>query len=241
MKDLFKNLLSRRRLFGASALAAFAPSTRASVSKPLYQDSVYTRLLGVRPLLSCRGHTTIYGGSLMPEEVLRAMAEANDQFVDMYELNAAAGRRIAEVMKTEAGLVTAGSFSAMLLGAAACLTGADREKIEALPHPTWAKRECLIPKGHRVVYDRAYRAAGMTIVQVDNKDQLTNAIGEKTAMIAGLGTVDRSRKPDVITLEELVAIGKKTGVPVLIDAASELPPVTIRLSVTRAVTRHWIG
>lgn len=233
MKDIFKNLLSRRGLFGTSALAALAPLTRASVSKPLYHDSVYKRLLGVSPLLSCRGHTTIYGGSLMPEEVLRAMAEANDQFVDMYELNAAAGRRIAEVMKTEAGLVTAGSFSAMLLGAAACLTGTDREKIEALPHPTWTKRECLIPKGHRVVYDRAYRAAGMTIVQVDNKDQLANAISEKTAMIAGLGTVDRSRRPDVITLEELVAVGKKAGVPVLIDAASELPPVT---SLTRYTT-----
>ena len=233
MKNLLKNLFSRRELFGTGALAALGFSGRATASRPLYQDSIYNRLLGVRPLLSCRGHTTIYGGSLMPEEVLRAMAEANDQFVDMYELNAAAGRRIAEVMKTEAGLVTAGSFSAMLLGAAACLTGTDREKIEALPHPTWAKRECLIPRGHRVVYDRAYRAAGMTIVQVDNKDQLRNAISEKTAMIAGLGSVDRSPRPDVITLEELVAVGKKAGVPVLIDAASELPPV---LSLTRYTT-----
>ena len=230
MKNLLKSLFSRRELFGTGAVAALTPLARASTSKPLYHDSVYNRLLNVRPLLSCRGHTTIYGGSLMPEEVLRAMAEANDQFVDMYELNAAAGRRIAELMKTEAGLVTAGSYSAMLLGAAACLTGTDREKIEALPHPTWTKRECLIPKGHRVVYDRAYRAAGMTIVQVDNKDQLANAISEKTAMIAGLGTVDRSRLPDVVTLEELVAIGKKARVPVLIDAASELPPVS---SLTR--------
>jgi L-seryl-tRNA(Ser) seleniumtransferase len=233
MKSILKKLLSRREVFGAGALAAFAPFTRGSVHKPLYHDSIYTRLLGVRPLLSCRGHTTIYGGSLMPAEVLRAMAEANDQFVDMYELNAAAGRRIAEVMRTEAGLVTAGSFSAMLLGAAACLTGTDREKIEALPHPTWPRRECLIPRGHRVVYDRAYRAAGMTIVQVDNKDQLTNAIGDKTAMIAGLGSVDRSRRPDLVSLEELVAVGKRARIPVLIDAASELPPVS---SLTRYTT-----
>jgi L-seryl-tRNA(Ser) seleniumtransferase len=230
MKNLFRNLLSRRDLFGTGVLAAFAPFAGASTPKPLYHDSVYQRLLGIRPLLSCRGHTTIYGGSLMPAEVLRAMAEANDQFVDMYELNVAAGRRIAEVMNTEAALVTAGSFSAMLLGGAACLTGTDREKIDALPHPTWPKRECLIPKGHRILYDRAYRAAGMMIVQVDNKDQLANAISEKTAMIAGLGTVDRSQRPDVISLEELVAVGKSAGVPVLIDAASELPPVS---SLTR--------
>lgn len=233
MRNILRNLLSRRDLFGAGALSFFAPFARATEPKPLYHDSIYARVLGVRPLLTCRGHTTIYGGSLMPPEVLRAMAEANDQFVDMHELNAAAGRRIAEVMKAEAGLVSAGSFSAMLLGAAACLTGNDREKIEALPHPTWPKRECLIPKGHRVEYDRAYRAAGMTIIEVDNKDQLTNAIGEKTAMIAGLGSVDRSPRSGVISLEELVAVGKKAGVPVLIDAASELPPV---FSLTRYTT-----
>lgn len=225
--------MSRRDLFGAGLVAALAPSGHAARSKPLYHESIYTRLLGVRPLLSCRGHTTIYGGSLMPPEVLRAMAEANDQFVDMYELNEAAGRRIAEVMKTEAALVTAGSFSAMLLGAAACLTGKDPEKIQALPHPTWVKRECLIPRGHRVVYDRAYRAAGMTIVQVENKDQLVNAISEKTAMIGALASTERARRPDVITLEELIVIGKKAGVPVLIDAASELPPVS---SLTRYTT-----
>src|SRR5258707_193374 len=187
LKDLFESAVarfSRREFFGVGGLAAFASGSGAATSKPLYQDSIYNRLLGVRPLLSCRGHTTIYGGSLMPAEVLRAMAEANDQFVDMFELNEAAGRRIAEIMKTEAALVSAGSFSAMLLGAAACLTGKDPVKIEALPHPTWAKRECLIAKGHRVVYDRAYRAAGMKIVQVENKDQLMNAITEKSAMIA---------------------------------------------------------
>ena len=104
------------------------------------------------------------------------MAEANDYFVDMHELNAAAGRRIAEVMKAEAALVTAGSFSAMILGAAACLTGdRTRARIDALPHPTWAKRECLTQKAHRFDYDRAYRAAGMTMVDVETKEQLINA------------------------------------------------------------------
>lgn len=221
--------IHRRHLLGAGALA-LAAGPAAARTKPLYNDSVYTRLLGVRPLLTCRGHTTIYGGSLMPPEVLRAMAEANDQFVDMYELNEAAGRRIAEIMKTEAALVTAGSFSAMLLGAAACLTGKDREKIEALPHPTWTKRECLILKDHRVVYDRAYRAAGMTLIEVAGREQLLQAIGPKTAMIGGLGSVERGGKAGVVMPQELIQIGKQAGVPVLIDAASELPPVA---SLTR--------
>jgi len=53
----------------------------------------------------------------------------------------AAALRIAEVMQAEAAMVTAGAFSAMVLGAAACLTGTDQSKIDALPFPTWQKTE----------------------------------------------------------------------------------------------------
>ena len=230
MVRLLRSLATRRDMFKAGAIGAFFGGSRTAGAKASGGDSIYTRLLGVRPLVTCRGHTTIYGGSLMPTEVLRAMAEANDHFVDMYELNQAAGRRIAEVMKTESALVSAGSFSAMLLGAAACLTGKDQEKMKALPHPTWPRRECLVLKSHRVVYDRAYKAAGMTIVEVETKDQLMNALGDKTAMIGVLASVERSRRPETVMPEELVAIGKRAQVPVLIDAASELPPVA---SLTR--------
>ena len=233
MHRFLRQLFTRRDVFRGGVAASLLGAARNAESKVLFQDSVYTRLLGVRPLLSCRGHTTIYGGSLMPTEVMRAMAEANDLFVDMYELNQAAGRRIAEVMKTEAGLVSAGSFSAMVLGAAACLTGKDPAKIEALPHPTWTRRECVILKGHRILYDRAYRAAGMTIVEVETKEQLINAIGEKTAMIGALASVERSQRPGTVMPQELVAIAKDKRVPILIDAASELPPV---LSLTRYTT-----
>ena len=64
----------------------------------------------------------------MQREVLNAMAEANEFFVDMRELNADAGRRAAEILGAEAALVTAGGFSGLILSAAACLTGSDEEK-----------------------------------------------------------------------------------------------------------------
>ena len=222
--------LSRRLLFRAlaGATGSMAAARGAEAGWP-GDDNIYSRLLGVRPLLSVRGHTTIIGGSRMPPEVLRAMAEANDYFVDLYELNAAAGRRIAAVMKAEAALVTAGSFSAMILGAAACLTGKDPAKVDALPHPTWPRRECLTQKAHRFSYDRAYRTAGMTMVDAETREQLVNAIGEKTAMLAVLASVERSenRKPGVMMPQDFVEIGKQAGVPVLIDAASELPPASV--------------
>jgi seryl-tRNA(Sec) selenium transferase len=134
--------------------------------------------------------------------------------------------------------VTSGGFSAMILGAAGCLTGTDLEKVTALPHPTWERRECLIQRAQKFEYDRAYRAAGATIVYVETKEDFIERAGERTAFLAGLSNVERqglfappieaSRAPrpapGLLRAEELIAIGKAKGIPVLIDMASDLPP-----------------
>ncbi|MGH9385511.1 MAG: aminotransferase class V-fold PLP-dependent enzyme [Vicinamibacterales bacterium] len=213
---------------GANAGAAGAreaPRTEAA-----YADNIYTKMFGVTPVVGAAGALSSYGNSRMRPEVIRAMADASEFLVDLDELNRAAGRRIAEIMKAEAAMVTSCAAGSMMLGAAACLTGTDRQNIDALPHPTWPRRVCLMQKAHRFLYDRAYRAAGMTIVDVETRDQLINAIDGTTAMIAGLaglGSTGLERNgTSAIALEDLVAIGKKAGVPVLIDAAGQLPPVT---------------
>jgi L-seryl-tRNA(Ser) seleniumtransferase len=226
---------SRREFVGSGAVASFLAALgfgrtagASGLRRPGTGESIYTRLLGVRPHLPGHGHTTIYGGSRMPPEVMRAMAEANEEFVDMHQLFDAAGRRVAEVTGAEAGLVTSGSFASLIIGAAACLTGTDEERIQALPHPTWPKHECLMQTAHRFSYDRAYRAAGMTIVDVESREALASSVNDKTAMLSGLASWERKhdRTPDVMLPEEIVALGKKTGVPVFIDVASELPPAS---------------
>ena len=126
----------------------------------------------------------------------------------------------------------------MLLGAAACLTGSDPERAEALPHPTWPKRNCLLQTSQSFSYDHAYKAAGMNLQYFDTRDQLRELVGENTAMLATLSAVergfpiappkphDRTRPPDasVVMPEEFIRIGKENGVPVLVDMASDLPP-----------------
>ena len=232
--------MTRRGLIAALTGLASACGTAASKlhegSNAWGHDSIYTRLLGIRPFLTCRGHTTIVGGSRMPPEVIRAIAEANDYFVDMYELNDAAGRRIAEATGAEAGLVTAGSYSAMVLASAACLSGTDPEKIKALPHPTWERVECLTQTAHRFGYDHAYRAGGATVVDFETKEQVANAISGKTAFLACLASKENNPnpKPGVMMPSDFLEIGKQAGVPVVIDAASELPPVDTLTRHTKA-------
>jgi L-seryl-tRNA(Ser) seleniumtransferase len=218
--------------FGGTPAAAHgaAGQGRATRSEGHYTNNIYTRMFGVTPVVGAAGALSSYGNSRMRPEVMAAMAEASEFLVDLDELNRAAGRRIAGIMKAEAAMVTSCAAGSMTLGAAACLTGMDRQKVDALPHPTWPRRVCLMQKAHRFLYDRAYRAAGMTIVDVDTREQLINAVDETTAMMAGLAGLGSTglgaNGPDVMSLEDLVAIGKKAGVPVLIDAAGQLPPAS---------------
>jgi L-seryl-tRNA(Ser) seleniumtransferase len=226
---------SRREFFGAGAIAAIgaALGLRSSGAAAVqmaetatYENNIYTRMFGVRPVIGAFETLSRYGNSRLSPEVLQAMAEATGFFVDLEELNRAAGERIARIMRAEAAMVTSCSAASMALAGAACLTGTDRAKVEALPHPTWPKHECLMQKAHRFSYDRAYRAAGATIVDVETRDELVSAIGERTAFIAGMGMVERDPQPGVLTIQELVEIGKRAGVPVVIDAAGELPPAS---------------
>lgn len=199
---------------------------------------MYTRLLGVRPHVAAHPNITTLGGSRMAPEVMAAIVEANEFFVDMAELVQAAGRRIAEVTGAEAGIVTAGAASAQLLAAAACLTGTDPERISAVPDVTWPRRECLIQKAQRSPYDHAYRAAGMVIVEVETREQMLDAISDRTAMIAGTAAIEKQREsgppipkrratqwgPEVLRPADLAQIGQRANIPVMIDAAAEVPP-----------------
>src|SRR5438034_10880305 len=58
-------------------------------------SDIYERL-GVRKVINAVGTVTVLGGSLMPEEVKRAMEEASRAFVPIHDLQAAVGRRLAE-------------------------------------------------------------------------------------------------------------------------------------------------
>ncbi len=232
---------SRREILGVGLLAgatsgcAYRGQTNtpnSNLDSPVsridksYKENIYTRLFGLEPHLPACDHITAAGGSRMPLEVIDAMRQANEHFVDMHELTLAAGRRLAEVTKTEDALVTAGSFSAMILGAAGCLTGTDQEKIALLPHPTWPKRDCLTQKAHRFSYDRAYQVAGMRMVETETRQEMENAINENTAMISVLARLEYERKddPSVMTIQELVEVGNRRGIPVVVDAAAEIPP-----------------
>ena len=189
--------------------------------------AIYQKL-GVKPIIHGAGTTTRYSGSLLRPEVLEAMREASRVFVNIDELNEAAGQAIACMIGAEAAFVTAGAAAGLVLQAAACITGDDPAKIIRLPDTTGMKHQLIIQRAHRFTYDQAFRQAGGVLVEVGlgrrtMPFELEAAITDKTAAVVDLQSPFTS-PPGVLALEEVCQIAHRHGVPVIVDAASMLPP-----------------
>ena len=166
------------------------------------------------------------GGSIMPKGVINAMEKASEWFVDMKELNMAAGEVIAEFTGAEAGLVTAGAASALMLQTAACIAGSNPKYIDQLPNTDGLKNEFIIHRSHRTNYDHNYRNAGAKLIEIGNTGgtnewELESNINEKTA---GIIYVYGPKQGGAIEIEKVIEIANKHSIPVIVDAAALLPP-----------------
>ncbi len=185
------------------------------------------RKLGVTPIIHAAGSTTRYGGTRTRPEVLEVMAKAATVLVDMEELNQKAGEIIARLTGAEAGFVSSGAAGGLVLQAAACIAGTDPVKMHNLPDSAGMKNEIIIQTMHRFPYDQAYRMAGGKLVQIGVANrcygwELEGAINERTAAVAYLCSPFISRR--ALPLTEVCEIAHKHDVPVIVDAASTLPP-----------------
>lgn len=178
------------------------------------RENVYSRL-GVKTVINCRGTWTYLSGSLQFPEVRAAQTEASHHFVNMVELQRAAGQRLSELTGAESGLITSGAAGAMAASTAACMAGSDPAKIWQLPDTTGMKHE-VIMVGGRSAFDNAIRLTGAKLVLVDGPDDIANAITNDTAMIY---TTDLGDK-----LVREVAIARDHKVPMLLDDAAGIPP-----------------
>ncbi len=178
------------------------------------RENVYSRL-GVKTVINCRGTWTYLSGSLQFPEVRAAQTEASHHFVNMVELQRAAGRRLAELTGAESGMITSGAAGAMAASTAACMAGSDPAKIWQLPDTTGMKHE-VIMVGGRSAFDNAIRLTGAKLVLVEGPEDIAKAITDNTAMIY---TTDLGDK-----LVREVAIAREHKVPMLLDDAAGIPP-----------------
>jgi L-seryl-tRNA(Ser) seleniumtransferase len=181
--------------------------------------------LGIRTFINAAGTLTFMTGSLMHDYVLETIQQTSRDFCLLDELQDKVGERIAQMVHSEAAVVTSGAFSALTLGLAGVLSGMDQKKVEALPHleGTGMKSEVICQKGHDIVYNHAFKNTGCNIILVETAEELERAINEKTALLSFINILADKGK---IGHEEWVAIGKKHQVPTCIDIAADVPPVS---------------
>ena len=184
--------------------------------------------LGVNKVINGAATLTRLGGSIMPPKVLEAMAEASRHFVDIDDLQAKVGTKIAEWTHNEAAYVSCGAAAGLVLATAACIAGLDPDKRERLPYTDGMANEVIVHKHNRVGYDFAVRQAGARLVEIGDEggttaDELEGAITGKTA--ARLYFYNVVRMPGLVPLEQAIESAHRRGVPLIVDAAAQIPPV----------------
>jgi len=208
---MFMKWAAAAPVFGAIAWQEMSRKVLGSTGEV---GNVYQRI-GVRPLINARGTWTYLSGSLMLPEVRHAMDAASRQFVDLFELQAAVGRRLAALSGAESGMITSGSAGAMAAATAACIAGTDARKIWQLPDTTGMKNE-VVMLGGRIAFDSAIRLTGAKLVMANNVNELESAINSQTAMVYTTWRDDR--------LQKALAITKSRKIPLLLDDAAGIPP-----------------
>jgi len=188
--------------------------------------------LGVRSWINARNWSTAIGGNWIDDRVLQAMNEVAKTFVDMHELIAKADERIAELCHVDDAHITTGTGCAIELSVAGCMAGNDRWKWMKLPNTDGMGNEVVMPRGHYIAYTPQATAPGANLIEYGQaralqpfSDEIEHSISDRTCCLSY--TVSYNVVPrGMIPLEEVVQIGKKHNVPVVVDAASMLPPVS---------------
>jgi L-seryl-tRNA(Ser) seleniumtransferase len=206
---------------GGSSVASGSPDVSGfgQTGNP-YQE------LGVSTVINCQGTMTMLGGSVLRPELEAVMAMAGRHFVSIPELEVAAGKRIAEMLKLPDGytaLVTSGAAAAMQSGLAGILTGDNEALIRQIPDLTGMKSEVIIQKSHRNPFDHQLRTTGVKLVEIETREQLHRAVSERTAMMHFSNFANASGQ---IKVDEWVKLAKQYKVPCMNDAAADTPPVS---------------
>ena len=190
--------------------------------------SIY-QSIGVEPVINCVGTYTIIGGSIERPEVLTAMHDAANYFVQYDELAVGIGQRLADLTGAEWGVVTSGCAGAMNTFTIACVTGGNPEKLLRIPDLTgFEKTEVIIPTKYRNASDHAIVNVGVKIIDnVNTTEEIGRAMNPRTAMIYMF-----AREPDLPRIAEMA---KPYNIPILIDAAAEdltIPNVHLQRGAT---------
>lgn len=191
--------------------------------------------LGIRPIINAAATLTRLGGSRMPAPVVEAMVNASEAFVDLNLLQERVGARIAELTHNEACYVSSGAAAGIVLAVATCVTG---ESLAAtcFPHLAEGKNEVIIHRCQRNSYDYAVRQTGARLIEIGETsdcqiEELEAAITPRTACVIYFAGAHYAQ--GALPLPQVIETAHAHDLPVIVDAAAQIPPVANLWHFTR--------
>ncbi|MBM4417160.1 MAG: aminotransferase class V-fold PLP-dependent enzyme [Chloroflexi bacterium] len=194
--------------------------------------------LGLRRVINASATLTRLGGSIMPAPVIEAMVRASRSFIDVPALQAAAGQRVARMTRNEAAYICNGAAAGLTLSTAACITGANPALIARLPNDlTRLKNEIVVHRCQRNGYDHAVRQTGVRLVEIGLRGstyawELEAALSERTAAVVYFAGYYFEQ--GALPLARVIEIAHARSVPVIVDGAAQIPPVSNLWAYTEA-------
>lgn len=197
------------------------------------KESIYERL-GVQRLINAAGTYTVIGGSRMSERTLSDIAEASRSFVEIPKLQQKAHERIASLTKNEAAYIATGGAASIYITAGAALARKYQKKVKYLSQEDIRSSEAIMFRAHRSPYDWGLLQLGVKVVDVGfpnvigpaSREDLEAAISERTcAIFYAAGGPGGWLAEGSLDLKDTLEIAAKHDIPVIVDAAAQVPPV----------------
>jgi D-glucosaminate-6-phosphate ammonia-lyase len=185
--------------------------------------------LKLAPVINAAGKMTYLGGSAVNESVANAIAAGAQSSIEMKLLKEAAAKKVAELTSAKSALITASASAGIIQSVAGCVAGENLNLIQKIPFVDTEKIEVLIQKPHAIDYGvlvtQLIQMGGGIPLEIGSanrcdKDQIESAISARTAAI--LFVVSHHVQAELqAKLSEVVLLGRKYKIPVIVDAAAE--------------------
>jgi uncharacterized pyridoxal phosphate-dependent enzyme len=196
------------------------------------EPNIY-EMLGVDSVINAAGNMTAVGGSRMSGYTMECMKQAAADYVDLAQLQQALHGRIAKMTRNEAAFICSGAASGLYLTLAACLSMKRNQPFADIPPEIVRHQEVILFAAHRNPYDHVVRQLGLKLKQVGypnvirppGVEDLLQAVTEETVAVYYVAGSEQGWLPKgALSLQQIVPIAGARGVPVIVDAAAQLPP-----------------
>ncbi len=184
--------------------------------------------LGLKTIINASDTYTKIGGSVMSGTVLKAMGEAGESFVNIQQLSATVGNKIAELTDNESAFVSCGCAACIVLCCSAVMSNFNIETAKRLPDTSGCDKDEFIvftpqTEIEALPYWRLIELSGAKVVTADpSLDGLKDAVSGKTAGVwLFAGTMYEEQTPD---FGEVIEFAHSLKIPVFVDAAAQIPP-----------------